>query len=250
MPQIALSTPLSLADRIDAVLPQTQCTRCGYPACRPYAQAIADGEADINQCPPGGAAGIVKLAELLGTRPKALNPANGIEKPLETAVIDEAICIGCTLCIQACPVDAILGAAKLMHTVLPDWCSGCELCIAPCPVDCIAMVKVEPERMWNQADADLARSRYYARNDRLAADAREREDKLAANSTASAIPEDPQAAEATARKKAIIAAAVERARAQRANAAPRNTEPVSAEAQKQIAEADARRARLAKRGAS
>lgn len=134
----------SLADplvtRIDAILPQTQCTRCGYPACMDYAQAIADGAAPINQCPPGGAAGIAALADLLRREPLPLNPANGVEKPREIAFIDEAVCIGCTKCIQACPVDAIVGASKLMHTVLADECSGCELCIAPCPVDCIAMV--------------------------------------------------------------------------------------------------------------
>jgi electron transport complex protein RnfB len=211
-------TPTTLADHIDAVLPQTQCTRCGYSGCKPYAEAIAGGEAPINQCPPGGQAGIVKLAGLLGTPPLPLNPANGVEKPLALALIDESLCIGCTLCIKACPVDAILGAAKLMHTVLPDWCTGCELCIAPCPVDCISMVEIEPERAWLQADADLARSRYYAHNGRLKADKHEREQKLAAKTSSSTPPEDPQAAEAAARKKAIIAAAVERARAQRAAA--------------------------------
>ena len=164
----------SPADQIDSVLPQTQCTRCGYNGCRPYAEAIAAGEADINQCPPGGCAGIVKLADLLKTLPKPLNPVNGVEKPLEVAIIDESLCIGCTLCIQACPVDAILGAAKQMHTILTTWCTGCELCVAPCPVDCIAMVTVEPLRAWSQADADLARARYYARNDRLAAEKHER----------------------------------------------------------------------------
>ncbi len=236
----------TLADNIDALLPQTQCTRCGYQGCRPYAEAIAAGQADINQCPPGGAAGIVKLADLLATRPKPLNPANGVEKPLEVAVIDEERCIGCTLCIQACPVDAILGAPKQMHTILASWCTGCELCIAPCPVDCIAMVKVTPERAWTDADASLARKRYYARNDRLAADKREREQKLAAKSSTSTAAADPKQAEAEARKKAIIAAAMERARAQREAAAPRNLEPASEEVRRQIAEAEARRARLAK----
>ena len=215
-------TPPTLADRIDAVLPQTQCTRCGYTGCKPYAEAIAGGEAPINQCPPGGYAGIVKLAALLGTPPLPLNPANGVEKPLALAVIDESLCIGCTLCIKSCPVDAILGAAKLMHTVLPDWCTGCELCIAPCPVDCISMVEVKPERAWLHADADLARSRYDAHNERLAADKREREQKLAAKTLSSTAPEDPQAAAAAARKKAIIAAAMERARAQRAAMQPKN----------------------------
>jgi len=129
-----------LVARIDALLPQTQCTRCGYPACLAYAHAIAGDEADINQCPPGGAAGIESIAQLLGRVAKPLNPVNGVEKPAELALIDEEVCIGCTKCIQACPVDAIVGASKLMHTVLVDECTGCELCIPPCPVDCITMV--------------------------------------------------------------------------------------------------------------
>ncbi|KFN49026.1 hypothetical protein P873_12845 [Arenimonas composti TR7-09 = DSM 18010] len=129
-----------LATRIDALLPQTQCTQCGYAGCRPYAEAIAAGAADINQCPPGGAAGIVALARLLGRAPKPLNPANGVEKPLVLARIVEAECIGCTKCIQACPVDAIVGGPKLMHTVIADLCTGCELCLPPCPVDCIELV--------------------------------------------------------------------------------------------------------------
>lgn len=128
-----------LVARIDAILPQTQCGQCGYPGCKPYATAIAAGEADINQCPPGGDAGAHALADLMGVEYKPLNAANGIEKPKAVAFIDEAICIGCTLCIQACPVDAILGAAKHMHTIIADECTGCELCVAPCPVDCISM---------------------------------------------------------------------------------------------------------------
>lgn len=236
----------ALADRIDALLPQTQCTRCGYEGCAPYARAIAEGEADINQCPPGGTEGIVKLAAITGRAVKPLNPANGVEKPLETAIIDESLCIGCTLCIQACPVDAIVGAAKLMHSVLPGWCTGCELCIAPCPVDCISMQPVAPMRAWTEADAQLARERYEARNARLVSDKREREQKLAAKTQSSTPPEDPAAAEAAARKKAIIAAAMERARAQRAAAQPKNTEHLSADAQRQIDEAEARRARLHK----
>ncbi|HXO63540.1 MAG TPA: RnfABCDGE type electron transport complex subunit B [Steroidobacteraceae bacterium] len=128
------------ADEIDALLPQTQCTRCGYPGCRPYAEAIAAGEAAINQCPPGGAATIGALAGLLGTRPLPLNPANGIEGPELVAQIDEEACIGCARCLPPCPVDAIVGAHKQMHTVLLGLCTGCELCVAPCPVDCIAMV--------------------------------------------------------------------------------------------------------------
>ncbi|MDK2123627.1 electron transport complex subunit RsxB [Parachitinimonas caeni] len=131
---------LPLAEQIDAVLPQTQCTQCGYKGCRPYAEAIAKGEADINQCPPGGDEGIAKLAALLGRDPKPLDTSHGEHKPKRLALIDESVCIGCTLCIQACPVDAILGSAKHMHTVIRSECTGCELCVAPCPVDCISMV--------------------------------------------------------------------------------------------------------------
>ncbi|MBR0343841.1 MAG: RnfABCDGE type electron transport complex subunit B, partial [Rudaea sp.] len=141
----ALPDPPSLVQRIDALLPQTQCTRCGYPACLAYAEAIAAGEADLNQCPPGGAEGIRELATLLGRETKPLNPANGVEQPAEIAVIDEDACIGCTKCIQVCPVDAIVGANKLMHTVLSAECSGCELCIPACPVDCIAMIVDETQ---------------------------------------------------------------------------------------------------------
>lgn len=131
---------LDLATQIDAILPQTQCTKCGYQGCRPYAEAIASGEAEINQCPPGGAAGIDALAALLKRAVLPLNPRNGVEQEIRVAVIREAECIGCTKCIQACPVDAIVGANKLMHTVLLDDCTGCDLCIPPCPVDCIDMV--------------------------------------------------------------------------------------------------------------
>ncbi|WP_374479732.1 electron transport complex subunit RsxB [Zoogloea sp.] len=128
-----------LVEKIDAILPQTQCGQCGFPGCRPYATAIASGEADINQCPPGGEEGIRKLADLLGREFKSLSEEHGVEKPKSVAVIDENTCIGCTLCIQACPVDAIVGAAKQLHTVVASECTGCELCVAPCPVDCIAM---------------------------------------------------------------------------------------------------------------
>lgn len=132
-----------LAEKIDAILPQTQCGQCGFPGCRPYAEAIASGQADINQCPPGGETTIKNLADLLGVEAKPLNAENGSEKEVPlVAVIDEAVCIGCTKCIQACPVDAILGASKQMHTVITDECTGCELCLAPCPVDCIDMVPV------------------------------------------------------------------------------------------------------------
>ncbi|CAM5383167.1 electron transport complex subunit RsxB [Thauera mechernichensis] len=138
-----------LVEKIDAILPQTQCGQCGFPGCKPYAQAIANGEADINQCPPGGDEGVRKLADLLGREFKPLSEEHGIEKPKAVAVIDEQTCIGCTLCIQACPVNAIVGAAKQMHTVVEPLCTGCELCVAPCPVDCIAMVPIaETVQTW------------------------------------------------------------------------------------------------------
>lgn len=195
----------SLVDRIDAQLPQTQCTKCGYPSCRRYAGAIAAGEADINQCPPGGEAGIRKLAALLGRGVKPLNPANGVEQPRRVAVVDEARCIGCTLCIQACPVDAIVGAAKLMHTVATELCSGCDLCVPPCPVDCIAMVATAADDLWDRARADGARSRHEWRSARLARDRREQ----------------AQQKTAAARKRAAVQAAIDRARAKKAAAARR-----------------------------
>lgn len=149
-----------MVEKIDALLPQTQCGQCGYPGCRPYAEAIAKGEADINLCPPGGEATVQNLAGLLGVEPK---PLEAEAKPRMVAMIDEQTCIGCTLCIQACPVDAILGAAKQMHTVIESECTGCELCVAPCPVDCIHMVEPqetidswrwpEPERERRQPEA-------------------------------------------------------------------------------------------------
>ena len=133
-----------LVDQIDAVLPQTQCGQCNYPGCRPYAEAIAAGAAEINQCPPGGEVGIQALADLLGVDVLPLNPDYGEVKPKAVAVIDEEICIGCTLCIKACPVDAILGSSKQMHTVIEAECTGCDLCLPPCPVDCIEMVVMAP----------------------------------------------------------------------------------------------------------
>jgi len=132
-----------IVDQIDALLPQTQCGQCSYAGCRPYAEAIAAGEADINQCPPGGEATIQALADLLGQDPKPLNPEHGAHTEKTVVVIDEQACIGCTLCIQACPVDAIVGAAKQMHTVIASECTGCNLCIPPCPVECIHIVPVK-----------------------------------------------------------------------------------------------------------
>ncbi len=131
-------------DWIDDLLPQTQCGRCGHPGCRPYAKALANGDADINQCPPGGRKGILALSSLLGREPKPMNPEHGKLVP-PRVVIDEAACIGCTLCIQACPVDAIVGASKLMHTIIESECTGCKLCLPPCPVDCIDVIEADPD---------------------------------------------------------------------------------------------------------
>lgn len=162
-----------LAARIDAALPQTQCTQCGYDGCRPYAEAIARGVADIDQCPPGGDEGIAKLAALLDRAVKPLNPVHGEYRPPQVAFIDEALCIGCVKCIHACPVDAIVGASKRMHTVIAAWCTGCELCIPPCPVDCISL-----EPVAELPDPALSRGRHEFRAFRLARDLGERAAKL------------------------------------------------------------------------
>jgi electron transport complex protein RnfB len=200
----------ALAVQIDALLPQTQCTLCGYSGCMPYARAIAKGAADINQCPPGGDAGVARLAALLGRKTKPLNPAHGAPRTRALALIDEARCIGCTLCIQACPVDAIVGAARLMHTVIAELCTGCELCLPPCPVDCIAMVPLpQAQAAWTQAMADAARTRHAFRAMRLAREQTERTERLARKAQeelAQPLPEE---------KKAVILAALARARARR-----------------------------------
>jgi electron transport complex protein RnfB len=199
---------MTLADAVDRALPQTQCTRCGYPACRPYAEAVARGVAGINQCPPGGDATIRRLAALTGRAYVPLDPAYGVERPLHVAVIDETQCIGCTLCIQACPVDAIAGAPRRMHTVIAELCTGCDLCVPPCPVDCIALVAATgADAHWSEARADAARERYLARCARLAREADERAERRAAA---------PRAAPTPAVKRAAIDAAIERARARRA----------------------------------
>jgi electron transport complex protein RnfB len=173
-----------LATRIDALLPQTQCEQCGFHGCRPYAEAMARGEAPINRCPPGGAAGVAKLAALLDTPVLPLDPEHGVEKPRTLARVVEADCIGCTKCIQACPVDAIVGAAKLMHTVIADDCTGCELCVAACPVDCIVLEPMPLAQAGDAAHADTAREHFQRREARLAREQAQREAELAARKVA------------------------------------------------------------------
>lgn len=212
-----------LAERIDAILPQTQCRLCGFPGCRPYAEAIASGAADINQCPPGGADGVRRIAVLLGIEPKPLNTAHGEPKPRSLAIIDERLCIGCTLCIQACPVDAIIGAPKQMHTVLAAACTGCELCVAPCPVDCITMQPIaervedreRKRRRREKEAADASRKRYAFHLFRLE---REKQEKVAKRAMA-ATPIAGENSASTDRKLAAVQAAIERARAKQVAAA-------------------------------
>ena len=215
-----------LADRIEDLLPQTQCTKCGYAGCRPYAEAIAEGSAAYNQCPPGGAEGLARLARLLGKPVIPINPVHGLERERPVALIDESVCIGCTLCIQACPVDAIVGAAKQMHTVIAELCTGCDLCVPPCPVDCIAMIPVTPGKTgwdaWSQQAANAARRRHDQRTARLQREKADNDARLAAKAAAKmkevnaemAVTPEEQAEKE--RKRAIIAAAMERARLKKA----------------------------------
>jgi electron transport complex protein RnfB len=198
--QLNAQAARALADAIDAALPQTQCRRCGYDGCRPYADAVVAGAA-INRCPPGGDALISTLALITGRPALPLDHDCGKPGALEVARIDEATCIGCTLCIDACPVDAIAGAAKRMHTVLPALCTGCALCVPPCPVDCIAMLPAG--RAWSREDARAARERHAARNQRMA------------RTTAHLNPPVSTDRERQ-RRQAAVAAALARARARRA----------------------------------
>ncbi len=216
---------MSLVEQLNNALPQTQCTRCGYPDCQRYAEAIAQGEADINQCPPGGTEGVERLAALTGKPAHPLNPDNGLEGPRTIAIIDEAWCIGCTLCIAACPTDAIVGANKRMHTVVEDYCTGCELCIPACPVDCISLEPIDIHlsgwASWPQELADLARQRYDARAARLKREAVEHDERLAAKAVKKLadLPlhtKGTEHAPEVDRKRAIIEAALAKAKARQA----------------------------------
>lgn len=223
-PEPSLPDPAAaFAQAIDAALPQTQCTRCGYPDCRSYAQAIAAAEADINRCPPGGAEGVARLAEITGRAVLALDPERGVEGPRALAVIDEAWCIGCTLCIKACPVDCIVGAAKVMHTVIDAQCTGCELCLPVCPVDCITMHPASGSATgwaaWSPAQAGASRRRYDFHRLRVQREEAENRERLAAKAQAKladlAAHSGIEDAAVLAAKKATIEAALQRARALR-----------------------------------
>jgi len=210
----ARAAPMDLAARIDAALPQTQCTRCGYPDCATYAQAIASGEAAINQCPPGGSEGVARLAAITGQAVLPLSAEHGVEGPRTVAFIDEAWCIGCTLCIKACPTDAIVGSNKRMHTVIEPYCTGCELCIPVCPVDCIQLETASGAATgwaaWSAPLAEQARARYQQHRQRVPLEDAEEEPAAAMDAPAPDSTSPPTSA-ADARK-AAIAAAMERAR--------------------------------------
>jgi electron transport complex protein RnfB len=207
------------ADAIERLLPQTQCTRCGFAGCRPYAEAIAAGKAAINRCPPGGTSAITRLAALTGHPAMPLDPACGPPQPRRSAWIDPAACIGCTKCIQACPVDAIIGASQWNHAVLTEQCTGCERCVPPCPMDCIRMRAPIPSMPWSDADAVAAKTRFEARAKRLGRNRHRNDERLAAKALGklaapqataeSPLGDDPN----LTRKRAIVQAAIQRARA-------------------------------------
>lgn len=202
----------TLSERINALLPQTQCTRCGYADCAAYAEAIAADEADINRCPPGGTEGIGRLAALTGRAWVALDPTHGVEGPRSVAVIDEAWCIGCTLCLPVCPTDAIMGSNKRMHSVIEADCTGCELCLPVCPVDCISLVNVSGEatgwQAWSSQQASAASKRYERHQARLA----DTESLAQVEPTQADERQTEPVAQAADPKRAIIEAALARAR--------------------------------------
>ena len=207
-----MSSPAALVEAFDRALPQTQCTRCGYPDCRGYAEALAEGTTPINRCPPGGAEGIRRLASIAGRSTLPLDPSTGQEGPRLLAVIDEARCIGCTLCLPACPVDCIVGGPKSLHVVIEAHCTGCELCVPACPVDCIALTPVSGSRTgwdaWSPAQAESARRRYAAHTRRLG---------RAGTGARTPVPQadSPADVDAEARRR-LVAAAIARARGARA----------------------------------
>jgi electron transport complex protein RnfB len=213
----------ALAANILAALPQTQCKRCGFPDCAGYAQALAHSQADINQCPPGGQQGVERLADITGQAAKPLNPSFGTEAVRTVAFIDEAWCIGCTLCITACPVDAIMGANKLMHTVIEPYCTGCELCLAVCPVDCIELKNITGNNTgwaaWSPELAEQAKTRYEFYSYRRLRDELENDKRLEVKAqlklsdlSAHSQHTDPAVLD---KKRAVIEAALARARAKR-----------------------------------
>ncbi len=229
MPTLSPTAPetQALFLALHEALPQTQCTRCGYPDCASYARAMSEGQAAINQCPPGGQAGIERLAAITGQAALPLNAEHGTEGPRHVAIIDESWCIGCTLCIKACPTDAILGANKLMHTVIEPWCTGCELCIPVCPVDCIALENVTGTRTgwaaWSDEQARTAQARYEMRQQRLVQEEAEHQRRLQAKAEhkladLAQYTKGTEEASEVDRKRAIIEAALAKAKARQTGA--------------------------------
>lgn len=221
MPQQFDSDILKLTKELEDALPQTQCTKCGFPDCHGYAVAMAKSEADHNRCPPGGNEGIIRLSKILGKDPIPLNLECGEERTRAVALIDPKQCIGCTLCIKACPVDAIVGTAKQLHVVIEDRCTGCDLCIPPCPVDCIDMLEVTETTgwdAWSSNQANLARSQYHARKKRLIREKEDNDKRLAAKAAIKLKALDNERIDSdeakleVERKRAIIAAAIARAK--------------------------------------